>query len=81
MGTGFKSIDGVASNRGRSPCAAKQEEVETAAVVGVSSKESRIFRSRLYLLMCAANLFCKYKTVPGNGIGSKKLITSSPNNI
>ena len=58
MGTGFKSIDGVASDRGRSPCAAKQEEVETAAVGGGSSKESRIFRSRLYLLMCAANLFC-----------------------
>ena len=42
MGTGFKSIDGVASDRGRSPCAVKQEEVETEAG-GESSKESRIF--------------------------------------
>ena len=57
MGTGFKSIDGVASDRGRSPCAVKQELVETEAG-GESSKESRIFRSRLYLLVCAANLFC-----------------------
>ena len=55
MGTGF---DGVASDRGRSPCTLKQEEVETEVGGGESSKESRIFRSRLYLLMCAANLFC-----------------------
>ena len=75
MGTGFKSIDGVAFDRGGSPCAAKQEEEETAAVGGESSKESRIFRSRLYLLMCAANLF--YTQVQDR-IGSKKPITSSP---
>ena len=58
MGTGFKLIDGVASDRGRSPCILKQEEVETEVGGGESSKELRIFRSRLYLLMYAANLFC-----------------------